>query len=354
MSAMSAVTFGSLLSFFGVLVLLRLLHPVALKIGLIDSPGGRKLHNGNIPLIGGVVIYAVLWSAAFWLPSFSETVFWLLTSAGVLVLVGVLDDFNHVAAAPRLLAQAAAAVMMIYGTGLYLHSPIPELGATDLLPEIAIPITVIAIVGLVNAFNMIDGVDGLAGSITLVAILMIVLGQSLFGYLQGTASLMVFAATVLGYLAVNLSITSKKKVFLGDAGSLLLGFVVGWTLIITTQSPKPSVPTTFVIWTVALPAYDILAVMIRRVLKGKSPFYADRTHLHHICLRAGLNGRQALGVMILISLTLSGLGIALTLLATPLISLSAFIGLGLLYIYTQHRIWKVLVTIRAVVDGLSR
>ena len=351
---MSVVTFGSLLSFLGVLALLRLLHPFALKIGLIDSPGGRKLHTGNIPLIGGVAIYAVLWLAAFWLPSFSETVFWLLTSAGVLVLVGVLDDFNHVAAAPRLLAQAAAAVMMVYGTGFYLHSPIPELGATDLVPEIAIPITVVAIVGLVNAFNMIDGVDGLAGSITLVAILMIVLGQSLFGYLQGTASLMVFAATVLGYLAVNLTITSKRKVFLGDAGSLLLGFVVGWTLIITTQSPKPSVPTTFVIWTIALPVYDILAVMIRRVLKGKSPFYADRTHLHHICLRAGLNGGQALGVMILISLTLSGLGIFLTFLATPLISLGAFIGLGLVYIHAQHRIWKVLVTIRAVVDGLSR
>jgi UDP-GlcNAc:undecaprenyl-phosphate/decaprenyl-phosphate GlcNAc-1-phosphate transferase len=352
---MSVTTFGSLVSFFGVLALLRLLHPLALKIGLIDAPGGRKLHSGKIPLIGGLVIYAVLWLSVFWLPSFSETVFWLLTSAGVLVLVGTIDDFHHVPAFPRLLAQAAAAIIMIYGSGLYLHSPFAEIGIQNISPEIAIPITVIAIVGLVNAFNMIDGVDGLAGSITLVAILMIILGQSLFGYLQGTSALMVFAATVLGYLAVNLTITSKKKVFLGDAGSLLLGFVVGWTLIITTQSPKPSVPTTFVIWTVALPAYDILAVMIRRILKGKSPFYADRTHLHHICLRAGLGGRQALGVMILISLMFSVLGILLTLAATPLISLSAFIGLGLLYIYTQHRIWKVLVAIRALVDGgLSR
>ena len=343
---MSVVTFGSLLSFLGVLALLRLLHPFALKIGLIDSPGGRKLHNGNIPLIGGVAIYAVLWLAAFWLPSFSETVFWLLTPAGVLVLVGVLDDFNHIAAAPRLLAQAAAAVIMIYGTGLYLHSPIPELGATDLAPEIAIPITVIAIVGLVNAFNMIDGVDGLAGSITLVAILMIVLGQSLFGYLQGTASLMVFAATVLGYLAVNLTITSKKKVFLGDAGSLLLGFVVGWTLIITTQSAKPSVPTTFVIWTVALPVYDILAVMIRRVLKGQSPFYADRTHLHHICLRAGLNGRQALGVMILLSLSFCAVGFLLTLFGTATWSLISFTSIGVLYITAHQRIWRILIRFR--------
>ena len=351
---MSIATFGSLLSFLGVLALLRMLHPVALRIGLIDSPGGRKLHSGNIPLIGGLVIYVVLWLSAFWLPSFSSTVFWLLTSAGVLVLVGTIDDFHHVPAIPRLLAQSAAAAIMINGTGLYLHSPLPELGLQSLTAEIAIPITVVAIVGLVNAFNMIDGVDGLAGSITLVTILMIVLGQSLFGYLQGTAALMVFAATVLGYLAVNLTITSKKKVFLGDAGSLLLGFVVGWTLIITTQSPEPSVPTTFVIWTVALPAYDILAVMIRRILKGKSPFYADRTHLHHICLRAGLDGRQALGVMILISLVFSGLGIVLTLFATPLISLIVFTGLGLLYIYAQHHVWKVLVAIRALVDGLSR
>ena len=351
---MSIATFGSLVSFLGVLALLRILHPVALRIGLIDSPGGRKLHSGNIPLIGGLVIYMVLWLSAFWLPSFSSTVFWLLTSAGVLVLVGTIDDFHHVPAIPRLIAQSVAALIMIYGSGLYLHSPLPELGLQSLTAEIAIPITVVAIVGLVNAFNMIDGVDGLAGSITLVAILMIVLGQSLFGYLQGTASLMVFAATVLGYLAVNLTITSKKKVFLGDAGSLLLGFVVGWTLIITTQSARPSVPSTFVIWTVALPAYDILAVMIRRVLKGKSPFYADRTHLHHICLRAGLNGRQALGVMILISLMFSGLGIVLTLFATPLISLIVFTGLGLLYIYAQHHIWKVLVAIRVLVDGLSR
>ena len=351
---MSVATFGSLVSFLGVLVLLRLLHPVALRIGLIDSPGGRKLHSGNIPLIGGLVIYSVLWLSAFWLPAFSTTVFWLMTSAGVLVFVGMLDDFHHVPALPRLIAQATAAIIMISGTGLYLHSPLPELGVKNLAPEIAIPITVIAIVGLVNAFNMIDGVDGLAGSITLVTILMIVLGQSLFGYLQGIAPLMVFAATVLGYLAVNLTITSNKKVFLGDAGSLLLGFVVGWTLIITTQSPKPSVPTTFVIWTVALPAYDILAVMIRRISKGKSPFYADRTHLHHIFLRAGLNVHQALGVMILISLVLSGIGIALTLLETPLISLIAFTGLGLIYIYVQHRIWRVLVAFRVAMKRTNQ
>ena len=346
-------TFGTFISFFSVLALLRLLHPVALRIGLIDSPGGRKLHSGNIPLIGGLAIYAVLWLSAFWLPTFSSTVFWLLTSAGVLVLVGMVDDFHHVPAIPRLLAQSVAAIIMISGTGLYLHSPLPDLGVQNLAPEIAIPVTIIAIVGLVNAFNMIDGVDGLAGSITLVTILMIVLGQSLFGYLQGTTPLMVFAATVLGYLAVNLSITSKKKVFLGDAGSLLLGFVVGWTLIITTQSPEPSVPTTFVIWTVALPSYDILAVMIRRLLKGKSPFYADRTHLHHICLRAGLTGRQALGVMILISLVLSSLGIALTLLATPIISLGSFVGLGLIYIYTQKRIERVLVAISTLANELK-
>ena len=349
---MSATMIGSFVSFLGVLALLRLLHPIALRIGLVDSPGGRKLHTGKIPLIGGLVIYVALWFSALWLPSFSKTVFWLLTSAGVLVVVGMIDDFRHVSATIRLGAQAAASIIMIYGTDLYLHSPLPELGVQNLAPEIAMPITVIATIGLVNAFNMIDGIDGLAGSITLVAILMVVLGQSLFGYLQGTASLMVFVSAVLGYLAVNLTISSSKKVFLGDAGSLLLGFVVGWTLIITTQSPKPSVSTTFVIWTVALPAYDILAVMIRRVLKGKSPFHADRTHLHHICLRAGLNGRQALGVMIIISLMFSGLGVVLTSLATPLISLSTFVAFGMAYIYAQHRIWKVLVAIRAVVARL--
>lgn len=319
---------------------------MAERFGLIDLPGGRKVHSGGIPLVGGLAIYCVLWVVAAIAPAVPAVILTLMACSSIVVIMGAFDDRFGLPVLPRLLGQGVAAYLMMEFSGLSIHSPLPAFGVTDLEPSIAKPLTVIAVVGLMNAFNMIDGIDGLAGSVALVCVFALALGQFIFGYPQYVAHLLIFGSALVGYLAVNLCIGTSKKVFLGDAGSLLIGFVLAWAIIGSTQAMEPPLAPSYVIWAVALPVFDIVAVMLRRVGKGLSPFKADRTHLHHICLRAGLNDRQALGVLILFSLAMALFGGVMTQLAGPTMSTAAF-GIGfLLYLVGQARIWKLLVWYR--------
>lgn len=343
---METATFIAPLAFLTTLAIIGAARPVAVQLNLLDRPDSRKTHAGNIPLVGGLAMYLALWFVLAITPDTSPNILILMGCAGILVGVGVVDDRYNLPVFPRLAAQAIAVVLMIELSGLYLHSPLPAIGLANLDPIVGKGLTVLAVVALINAFNMIDGIDGLAGSLALVSVLTIIAGQAFFGYFQATGQLVVFAAALLGYLAVNLCIITKKKVFLGDAGSLLIGFVIAWALIGITQGSKPSLPTSFAIWAVALPAFDIISVMMRRIQKGQSPFRADRTHLHHICLRAGLANRQALGVMILLSLSLSILGGLLSYYTNDLISVIVFFVLLICYLYSQARIWRILVWIR--------
>ena len=334
-----------LLAFAATLALLQAGYPLAARLGLLDQPGGRKVHSGRIPLIGGLAIYLAMWIVVAITPDTSQNILVLLACAGILVLVGAIDDRYDLPVLPRLAAQGIATALMIELSGLYLHSPMPALGLVALDPALGKTLTVLAVVGLINAFNMIDGIDGLAGSLALISVLTLTIGQAFFEYFQATAQLLIFAA-LTGYLAVNLCITTRKKVFLGRCWQSTDWFVLAWALIGTTQGERPSLPASFAIWAVALPAFDIISVMSRRIRKGQSPFRADRTHLHHICLRAGLEHRQALGVMILLSISLSLIGGLLTQFTNELTSVCAFLVLLAGYWYGQARIWKILVWIR--------
>lgn len=337
---------ASIAALIAVLVIIRCLNPIAAQVGLLDQPNGRKQHTGSIPLTGGLSIYLALWASSLFLPEVSDEVAWLMGSASLLVLVGVIDDRRPLGVTARLGVQALATVGMIAGTGLYIHSPLPFEPFQSLPVSIGGPLTVVAVVGLINAFNMIDGIDGLAGGIAMVASLALCIGQFGFGTFQATGYLLVFCAAVLGYLLVNLTITTRKKVFLGDAGSLLIGHILAWAVIYLSQSNSPSLPSTFVIWTIALPVFDVFSVMIRRIKKGLSPFHADRTHLHHICMRAGLNPTQSLGLLMLFAMVLATLGLLASIFAGPLAS-TAFFGIAMAsYLFGQARIWRLLVWFR--------
>ena len=216
-----------LISFAATLLAIQIMYPIAVQIGLTDQPGGRKVHSGRIPLIGGLGIYLAMWIVVAITPNTSPNVLVLLACAGILVLVGVIDDRYNLPVLPRLAAQGIATVLMIELSGLYLHSPMPALGLVALDPALGKALTVLAVVGLINAFNMIDGIDGLAGSLALVSVLTLTIGQAFFGYFQATAQLLIFAAALTGYLAVNLCITTRKKVFFGRCRQFADRFCIG-------------------------------------------------------------------------------------------------------------------------------
>lgn len=314
-----------------------LLYHHAESIGLVDRPSDRKRHVGNIPLIGGLsAFFGVVVSMCFEGQSLLFTNA-LLGTGAVLALTGALDDRFDLSVRIRLVIQAAAVLTMIYCTGVYVHT-LGHLFGHDLeLGMAGIPLTLVAVVGLLNAFNMMDGIDGLAGMLTLVSIGAINVFQG-FSQWHSVILLLLLAAALLPDLAANLDLVGRK-VFLGDAGSVMIGYFLAWTLIQLSQQPQPHLSTLDVLWCVALPVLDTLAVMVRRMSEGKSPFKPDRGHIHHIMMNAGFNAHTTLVLLVGLAMALVFMG-TLTRHLAPGSNLLTFAALTLIYVAITGRVYR--------------
>ena len=316
---------------------MAVLYRYAEALGLVDRPSERKKHIGNIPLIGGLsVFFGVLVGAGFagQSPLFVNC---MLGTAAVLALVGALDDRFDLSVRARLLVQTGAVLTMVGCTGVYVHTLGHLFGYHLELGVFGIPLTVVAVIGLLNAFNMMDGIDGLAGMLALVSVGAIMLYQGL-SHWQGIFVLLLLVAALLPYLAANLGLAGRK-IFLGDAGSMVVGYLLAWMLIKLSQDGEPQLSTIDVLWCVALPLLDTLAVMVRRLREGKSPFKPDRGHIHHLMLNAGLTPRAALTALVALAVALALIG-RVTRVFTPGSNLLAFGALALIYITAHGRVWR--------------
>jgi UDP-GlcNAc:undecaprenyl-phosphate GlcNAc-1-phosphate transferase len=328
-----ACAFAAGVSVVALAVLVRLAEP----LGLVDRPNSRKLHVGHVPLVGGLSVFIGVLAGALWLGGFSRFVHVLLGTSAALALLGALDDRYDLSVRARLLVQTAAILTVIATTGVYIHSLGHVFGHELTLGWMGIPFTVIAVIGLLNAFNMMDGIDGLAGSMALVTIGAILL-YSNAAQIQGQATLMLLTGcALLPYLAANLGVAGRK-VFLGDAGSMMLGYLFAWTLIDFSQATPRCISPIDVLWCVALPVLDTIAVMYRRLRQGKSPFKPDRGHVHHILMGAGLGPRRTLACLVALAATLAFLGSITRMLGTEA-SLLAFGTLLAAYVAMVTRIW---------------
>ena len=295
-------------------VVLPLALPVARRLGLVDHPGGRKDHDGAIPVIGGLVIFLALALSYFGFESHlsvqSRT---FVACAGLMVLVGQLDDLYDLSWRLRIAAQAAAALAMIFVAGLEAHNLQDVFGfAGANVGWLAVPFTVFIVVGVINALNMSDGVDGLAGSLSLVSLGLFFCFALYAGDARQAERLLAICAALAGFLLWNhrLPWQPRARVFLGNGGSMLLGFIIAWTSVRLTQNTAHPVSPVLGPWTLALPLIDCVTLMFRRWRQGRSPFSADRHHMHHMLLDAGL--RPAGVVLVLSGLSLLlGLGAAL-------------------------------------------
>lgn len=288
------------------------LRPLARRIGLVDEPNNRKRHRGRVPLIGGLCFFLGTISGLVYLGNLDHFIVSLLASGSLIVLSGLVDDLYDLKPRTRLFIQAGVVAMVIASTGVHIDSAGALFGGEPVrLYWLGIPLTVVAVVGLVNAFNMLDGIDGLAGSLALVSI------ASIFAFSGASwpvpsalLVLQILAIALVPYLLVNLGWPDGRRIFMGDAGSMVIGFVLAWSVIHLSQRDAVLAPVD-ALWCVALPVLDTLAVMYQRMRRGESPFRADRSHLHHLLLDAGLSPRKALGLVVLAGGTLAALGYAL-------------------------------------------
>ena len=318
-------------------IAIAFLYRHAEALGLIDRPSDRKKHVGNIPLIGGLAALAGILVGACFTGQSHTFFFSLLSTATALALLGALDDRFDLSVRSRLLVQTTAVLLMVGLTGIHIHTLGHLFGHELELGVLGIPLTLIAVIGLLNAFNMMDGIDGLAGMLALVSIGAISLYQGL-SHWQGVIVLLLLAAALAPYLAMNLGLVGRK-IFLGDAGSMVVGYLLAWMLIKLSQDGQPRLSTIDVLWCVALPVLDTLAVMVRRIREGKSPFKPDRGHIHHLLLNAGLSHRATLIVLVGMAVTLAATG-SLTRTLTPGSNLLAFSALTLIYVITHGQVWR--------------
>lgn len=297
---------------FGTLLLLRVLQPLALRIGLVDHPKGHKHHTGQIPLTGGIAMFGGFWLAVLVLHIPFTHWFSFFTASTFLMIIGTWDDVRALPALPRLVAQIAAALVMIFGGGLVVANLGNILGNGDIdLAHWAIPFTVFVIVGGINAVNMADGMDGLAGSLVLLFVLSLAVLAILSDLPGESQVLLIFALTIAAFLLLNLRLPGRQhaRIFMGDTGSMFLGLAISWFFISLSQTKQEVIAPVTALWLFAIPVMDTVSLIFKRLLRGRSPFVSNRDHLHHILLRSGYSVNQTLVIILLLEALFTAIGL---------------------------------------------
>lgn len=300
---------------FGVCcALLHLLRPVALRVGLVDVPNDRKAHEGSVPLIGGVAMFCGFALAALTLDTGLTAYRSFFAAVAILVVVGLLDDMHELSSRARFGAQILAAGLMALWGGVVLRDlgvlgggPDPfALGAWE------IAFTVFATVGVINALNMSDGVDGLAGGLALIALLGLAYVADGAGLATERTLLLLLAVTVIGFLLFNLRLPWRPRalVFMGDAGSMFLGFAITWFFISMSQGEARAMAPVAALWLLMIPLFDTVWLILRRFSQGRSPTSSDIGHLHHVLQMTGMRASTSTWLMLAIAALGAAAGLA--------------------------------------------
>jgi UDP-GlcNAc:undecaprenyl-phosphate GlcNAc-1-phosphate transferase len=297
--------------------------------GLLDYPGRRKVHQSPRPRIGGIGIMLGILVA---IPLMGLWVHFYLAGASILFLIGVLDDLLELRPRLKFMAQIAAVFIACPSSGTMIKNFGDLFSAGPVQTGIlAMPLTIFCAIGVINAINMSDGLDGLAGGISLTAFSVFMLLAFLNGQPELAFLSLAMCGAILAFLKFN---WPPSRLFMGDAGSMLLGFSLAFISIALTQKEGGIISPVIPLIVLALPITDTITVMVKRLLKGKSPFAADRTHLHHVLVRIGNTRKAALKIILSVSGCFSALALVGVFLETTDAKLFATFGVFFLAYFT--------------------
>lgn len=334
--------FTILLGFITAFSLTYLAIPAIIRVArekhLYDSPNERSAHAEPTPSLGGIAIFAgVICGIILWAPmqTFGHLQY-VLAALVIVFLIGVKDDLVPMPPIQKLLGQVLAALILVYKSNAKITSLYGIMGVYELPELLSFSLSILSIVGIINAFNLIDGINGLAGSIGLLACLS--LGSWFFIADQTGFAVVAFslAGALTAFLKYNFT---PARIFMGDTGAMLTGAVCAVLAIkfieLNREAPvtaafhfasAPAIATAVLI----LPLFDTLRVITRRVVQGKSPFYPDRSHIHHMLLDAGLSHMQATAILVVINSLIIAWVVALNFWGTTaLLLLEIGLALGL-------------------------
>jgi UDP-GlcNAc:undecaprenyl-phosphate/decaprenyl-phosphate GlcNAc-1-phosphate transferase len=295
---MNSLIWLGCVSFALSLILTPIFRDVFRSYGVVDQPdGGRKIHKYPIPRVGGIAIACSYVGCFFVVPLLSKnpfedklSLFWnVLPAFGVIFAVGVIDDLFGLKPWQKLFGQLAAA-------GLAYWAGVRVVDVVGLHAESwwSLPVTILWLLTCTNAFNLVDGMDGLAAGVGLFATLTIFLAAILHGNTPLAMATFPLAACLLGFLCYNFN---PATIFLGDSGSLLIGFLLGCFGVVWTQKSATFLGMTAPLMALSIPLVDVGLAVLRRVLKRQPIFSADRGHIHHRLLDRGLTPRHAVLIL---------------------------------------------------------
>lgn len=355
---MIAVGLGSLVIALGVCwmvtpLIIRLAH----LFNAIDLPGSRKVHARPIPRAGGVAVFAGFVAGMVFAASATGnlggadaaqvSVYWtgLAFAATGLLLVGLADDLWGLSFHWKFIGQILAAVYVWWYCGFRIESISHPLGGGLELGVFSLPLTVLWIVGITNAFNLIDGLDGLATGIALISTAAVAVIAVVRGELGVTATSVALAGSLVGFLMYN---SNPARIFLGDSGSMFLGFVLAVISVRGSQKGPTAVAILFPLLVLGLPLLDTSLAVLRRLYRlgtdgrrsdhalryvasnFRQVFQPDREHIHHRLLDLGLSHRRAVAVLYTVAVLFAGAAFALVLAKSVWIASVLLVALSLL------------------------
>jgi UDP-N-acetylmuramyl pentapeptide phosphotransferase/UDP-N-acetylglucosamine-1-phosphate transferase len=291
----------AILSLSATTVVYPLVLRYALRHQVVDNPDARKIHRQPIPVMGGVAVYAGILAgclAMYFLIS-KASIHWSLMAMTTMLVLGVWDDMKNLPAILRLLIQFGIVGAYMLLTGHYIHDFYGLFGIHEISLWVGIPLSLVGGVGTINAINMIDGIDGYSSgygimACTCFAVLFIIVGPSVW------ASLAVIVTSALIPFFFHNVFGVKSKMFIGDGGTMMLGFLMA-ILAIGAMSMRrgPELEAkgigvmAMTLAILCIPIFDTLRVMTARMLRGRSPFKPDKTHLHHLFIDMGFSHLRA-------------------------------------------------------------
>ncbi len=280
---------------------------LAARVDLMDRPDSRKVHVAETPRLGGIAIFLSFVLALLLFADFDRLILGFLAGAVVMFVVGLLDDVVALTAAQKFAGQTVAAAAAVIGGGIHLDGLGNVFGQGDVaLGTFAIPFTIFCVVGVSNAINLMDGLDGLAGGGVAIASGAFVV----LGYLSGNHPLMLLGCAllggVLGFLKYNMH---PARIFMGDGGSLFLGYCMGIFSVILVEYGETRISGFTPLTVLALPVVDTIYVMVRRFREGKKLFLPDKSHLHHRLMGVGLGHKTTVAVLYAASYALAAFSV---------------------------------------------
>lgn len=282
-----------------------IIRKLAIKSGAVDIPkDDRRMHSVPIPSMGGIAIYlGVLMGVIFFIPIKDKTMLAILVGGTIVMLSGLIDDFNDLSPKKKLLFQIFAGIILIIA-GIRIETLTYPLGSNGMpkiinLGWLSIPVTLFWVVGITNTVNLIDGLDGLAAGVTAISAVSLMLVAYKLGYKETVVLAGILAGSCLGFLPHNFN---PASIFMGDTGALFLGFMLAAMSIEGVIKSAATIALVVPILILGIPIFDTTFAIFRRIANGQHPMQADKGHLHHRLLRRGYSQKKT--VLILYSVSL--------------------------------------------------